>query len=124
MLTARFKVGTSADNAILRVQQKMREPNVLPATGTMAVSYTHLDVYKRQNEGFASAFTPLRRDFCISELSEKAKNFGSDLIAASIATLISCAINGVAKSATPKIRARADIFEIIGNAPHFCNQVF
>lgn len=36
MLTARFKVGTSADNAILRVQQKMREPNVLPATGTMA----------------------------------------------------------------------------------------
>lgn len=35
MLTARFKVGTSADNAILRVQQKMQEPNVLPTTGAM-----------------------------------------------------------------------------------------
>lgn len=35
MLTARFLVGTKRDDAILRVQQKMQEPNVLPSTGTM-----------------------------------------------------------------------------------------
>ncbi|WP_240006365.1 efflux RND transporter permease subunit [Pseudaquidulcibacter saccharophilus] len=35
MLTARFYVGTKRDDAILRVQQKMREPNVLPKSGTM-----------------------------------------------------------------------------------------
>lgn len=35
MLTARFKVGTDSDDAILRVQQKMQEPNILPATGTL-----------------------------------------------------------------------------------------
>lgn len=33
MLTARFLVGTSYDAAILRVQQKMQEPNVLPSSG-------------------------------------------------------------------------------------------
>ncbi len=33
MLTARFLVGTSYDAAVLRVQQKMQEPNVLPANG-------------------------------------------------------------------------------------------
>jgi multidrug efflux pump subunit AcrB len=36
MFTARFKVGTDSDDAILRVQQKMQEPNVLPKSGTMA----------------------------------------------------------------------------------------
>ncbi len=35
MLTARFKVGTDSDDAILRVQQKMREPNILPKNGAM-----------------------------------------------------------------------------------------
>lgn len=33
MLTARFLVGTSYDSAILRVQQKMQEPNILPKSG-------------------------------------------------------------------------------------------
>jgi multidrug efflux pump subunit AcrB len=36
MLTARFYVGTKRDDAILRVQQKMQEPNVLPKSGTMS----------------------------------------------------------------------------------------
>lgn len=35
MLTARFKVGTDSDDAILRVQQKMQEPNIIPNTGTL-----------------------------------------------------------------------------------------
>lgn len=35
MFTARFKVGTDSDDAILRVQQKMREPNIVPKNGTM-----------------------------------------------------------------------------------------
>lgn len=36
MLTTRFMVGTDSDDAVLRVQQKLREPNVLPPSGTMA----------------------------------------------------------------------------------------
>lgn len=36
MLTARFIVGTDSDDAILRIQQKMQEPNVLPKSGVMA----------------------------------------------------------------------------------------
>jgi len=35
LLTTRFKVGTDADDAVLRVQQKLREPNILPAHGTL-----------------------------------------------------------------------------------------
>lgn len=35
MFTARFKVGTDSDDAILRVQQKMREPNIVPKNGTL-----------------------------------------------------------------------------------------
>ena len=35
MLTARFYVGSNRDDAILRVQQKMREPNILPQSGVL-----------------------------------------------------------------------------------------
>ena len=38
--------------------------------GRDAVSYTHLDVYKRQQQGSAAAFEILRRDFVL-------KRFGS-----------------------------------------------